>query len=527
MLEKWFVGNDQKQNCFLLRNIINSRGHNSRKSYNLLGMIQVTWCKNYFMATKGTNINKLTDRKIPLWKRLCTFEGPEHLSNKESLNSPLISNKIKLVCESISDHVASITGGIVGITKLSLFFKMDENNELVLLYCTQLQLSSKHNRICDVGSISKKTQSYLTIKKPKRIPNAATFSKEVKMFKGKQKLQCSVPQENCPGCLKISKGGFYPLKLKYVIATLIYGDFKKNIRYFATGGMLDTKDYGLLELGKKDHDIQESNLFPGILKWLFNKHDIQDIFVAYQNPSFLEIEVMLCDGCIVNMTTLAKKTNFDSVDPEFLKRYSEIKNFKSSVRKTLIQNLLKLRARVPLFSLNSLDESCLKSEAESNEEYEEPKEISPNLLFLKKITQNRTINDLEILDLTTPKSSPHPPNHLAVSFQPLSPVHSQPPVAQVSSVKQSDKEEPCRVGLCGGGITLPFSISQAGLPSIAKRTLKQKKKVRRAESQLLVGYRDNTLQSTPSELLSKYNLKSHIHKNLQPKLAKWRSSFWC
>ena len=97
--------------------------------------------------------NKFIYNKIDgIYDRCCTFDGPDHFSKKGPL-SPTYSERIKEICTAIFDHYSNVSKESQKILRMSLHFKINSSNNIVLLFCAnmfydkEIWMNSKnHNR---------------------------------------------------------------------------------------------------------------------------------------------------------------------------------------------------------------------------------------------------------------------------------------------------------------------------------------------------------------------------------------------
>lgn len=59
---------------------------------------------------RKTNINELTNAKVPFNQRLSTFEGPEYLIMQDTVLSPTVSSDLEQICANIVKHISDISG---------------------------------------------------------------------------------------------------------------------------------------------------------------------------------------------------------------------------------------------------------------------------------------------------------------------------------------------------------------------------------------------------------------------------------
>lgn len=311
--------------------------------------IEVTWCKNYLLVMKATNRYRIEDRKVELWKKVCTFEGPAYLSAKESLNSPKLNQRLMVISNSIIDHLKAISGDQIQIRKMVLHFRVDHQQKIWLTYCKRIVMQKK-----EIKHSEDDQYVQMSIKRPKNIPTIDKYTKEVKLFRGRMVIEQKMAKENCPGCLKIHRLGLYPLKVKYLISSYLSGNkLTPNLRNFARITILHKlplrNKYEPQSHEKFKNEMEEMNkdVIPGILKWLFDVKDLKELALdKCKNASFLDIDVFVCEDCILNFTNVQMDCSFRGIEPCHIRsrslkllKHSKVKNNKK---------LRKVAERVPL-----------------------------------------------------------------------------------------------------------------------------------------------------------------------------------
>ncbi len=58
----------------------------------------------------------------------------------DSIVSPTLQKDIEHICLNIIKHIQEVSGGNIQISKMILYMKMDNNNRLQLLFCTDLRV---------------------------------------------------------------------------------------------------------------------------------------------------------------------------------------------------------------------------------------------------------------------------------------------------------------------------------------------------------------------------------------------------
>jgi len=112
----------------ILQKFIEPRGKNH--------LIKVFWTPQFAMLEKRTNINSLDKKELEgkssttnnetfnpeteIYKRCVTYEGLDHYSIQESINSVPLSNEIHRTCNSIQQHISTVANGSIKIIKMNL-----------------------------------------------------------------------------------------------------------------------------------------------------------------------------------------------------------------------------------------------------------------------------------------------------------------------------------------------------------------------------------------------------------------------
>ena len=87
---------------------------------------------------RRVNVHRINDRRNNPFERAVTYEGPSHFSN-EVFCAPNLEKEIKKVCNSIVAHFASVEHK--QITRMVLYFKVDNKGSLWLLWASSIRVS--------------------------------------------------------------------------------------------------------------------------------------------------------------------------------------------------------------------------------------------------------------------------------------------------------------------------------------------------------------------------------------------------
>lgn len=135
---KEFVARKTKREGILQR-FLTPKGHRN-------SVIQAVWSPLIFACKRRTNTGSITDKiqceKDP-YPVAVTYEGPSHFS-EESSCAPETTAQIKDICKHIVEHFYNTEHK--HITRMVLYFKVDERNQLWLLWCGSLRVSEFGNK---------------------------------------------------------------------------------------------------------------------------------------------------------------------------------------------------------------------------------------------------------------------------------------------------------------------------------------------------------------------------------------------
>lgn len=132
---KEFVARKTKREGILQRFIAPKGLHNT--------VIQAVWSPRVCMIQRRTNRGSIEDKiqceKDP-YPTAVTYEGPSHFSEEGTCAVPTIE-EVKATCAEISKHFESTEHKF--ITRMVLYFKVDDKDNLWLLWCGGLRVSDK------------------------------------------------------------------------------------------------------------------------------------------------------------------------------------------------------------------------------------------------------------------------------------------------------------------------------------------------------------------------------------------------
>ena len=274
-------------------------------------LIKVSWTPQFCVLYRKTNINEINNIKIPLVNRLTTFEGPEHLSLADNIPSPLLGSELEQSCETIVRHIKHVTNGNQLVSKMVLYFKLDEKNRLWLLFCTEL-------RFKDQGSPTNKVFKKKQMRPLSPVLSVAT-KKEEKMFKNVMKAEYLLDdQMNILDpllCLKCENDGLlYDIKIRMMLeyeerikqnASRVDGDLMQSDLFNGNGGAGNPE--GEFDFWKKEK--AGANKIPSILKRLYPNISVERYNKLKSNVSFMNMDVKVCENCYLETTAKILENN--------------------------------------------------------------------------------------------------------------------------------------------------------------------------------------------------------------------------
>lgn len=223
-------------------------------------MIKAVWSAEIKTFSMMTNYQQLNNYRVPLQARVATYDGPEENCKSENVASPSTTKELDKICTEVVKHITDVSGGSTLVSQITLFFKIDSNNKIWLLFCTRAKVRS---------SMGPKMSNPVGLKK-KRIPSpilkcrvkaeGATeeeINEKVKLELGKKEAE--EPNDTntyCCACLQLTQ--VYKMPIKFLVES------KKN----STG--LITADFEDPELLKIFSRLLNTHITPQVLARRFS-----------------------------------------------------------------------------------------------------------------------------------------------------------------------------------------------------------------------------------------------------------------
>jgi len=133
-----FVMNREKSLSGLLQRWIEPKGGHASRLY--IALIKASWSSSFTIVERRVNVHPLNDKETDFYDRIATYEGLEAQSRAEAVTTPQIVGDVQKICEGMVQHVRKVSGGNVEITRMVVYFKQDERDQLWLLFCGGVQI---------------------------------------------------------------------------------------------------------------------------------------------------------------------------------------------------------------------------------------------------------------------------------------------------------------------------------------------------------------------------------------------------
>ncbi|KRX07748.1 hypothetical protein PPERSA_07498 [Pseudocohnilembus persalinus] len=281
--------------------------------------------------------------KVNVNERLCTFEGPEHLLEQESQLSPTIISDIEMSCQNIVRHISDITGNLIVVTRMVLYFKVDTENRLWLMFCTQIKTKNDlHLEKKPQQPIRQLSPEFLMKKEYKTIEShlgkiKANGQGQLEGLLNQFKMHCSNCEKRKPFLYEIqfkniidsfntkvyqNKDTVLPEEMKQMI------EFEKNKNWKIKKPQHLTKDLEkdieqqelrkFVEYEEKQNDYSLHNV-PALITKVWGALSDEKYLVLKQNQSWLRNVTKVCDECYLKFTETFLEGNYKRQ----MKRYQE------------------------------------------------------------------------------------------------------------------------------------------------------------------------------------------------------------
>ena len=346
-----FLQEGRKNQTGILQRFIQPSGgtHNS--------LVQAIWTPNVCLMERRQTKQSLHDTRFGLYERTVTFEGPDVHSISKPVRGTVLANKIKGMCNNIVCHVSEVTAAVPKRTwadatnssdklaSMVIFFKVDINDHIWLLFTSSLRLSGSTttnfsppwnpsedncNGINDNGINDKPVHST----PPLNIDTVVRLGPTIKLNPNANHdptkvLENEIMLTYCPSCgLDASKEKFYPVPYKTIIShfehtvDMIKGEvshdhltewptdaqfikaaggvgFGSNTRRRRGSGVGIGSDKAVSDLAEED------TVIPPIIRQLHPRLRTQGYRRYRSDPLFLHKNCKVCEQCFLAYAQLA------------------------------------------------------------------------------------------------------------------------------------------------------------------------------------------------------------------------------
>eukprot|EP00759_Apiculatamorpha_spiralis_P045354 PhF_6_TR42155/c0_g1_i1/m.63707 len=106
-------------------------------------VIMAIWSPKICLVRSRRTLTSIIEKTEPLFTRCVTFEGLPHFS-EESNCALRTTELVKLHCNAIARHFEEVEN--VKLARIVLYFKMDDKNDLWLLWCASLRIEGEESQ---------------------------------------------------------------------------------------------------------------------------------------------------------------------------------------------------------------------------------------------------------------------------------------------------------------------------------------------------------------------------------------------
>ncbi|KRX00119.1 hypothetical protein PPERSA_07226 [Pseudocohnilembus persalinus] len=345
----------QREKTFgILQKFIEPKGHKNQ-------IIKATWSPQFCLLSRKTNLNDLRNAKIPLNNRVATFEGSEYLTESDSITSPILSSDIEQLCINIVKHIQDVSGGNILISRMVLFFKLDDKNRIWLQYCTNIKVREKYvtydheEPILNQNNGNKISSPLLKISQKKQVDTKTqNIQKKVQLNDQGYVTQLRyVNDKVCANCEKQEE--LYDIKFNQIIESFendILDEETKVIREKVKKDEEDDKNPAIVLQKKRQKELKEQQLYynfeeeeqdyynkqslniPGLILKLWGKISEETYQSLKQNISWLQLPTKVCDECYLLFTQVMIENKNER---ESKKQQNKLKDFYKQVEPELFQ----------------------------------------------------------------------------------------------------------------------------------------------------------------------------------------------
>mmetsp|Transcript_4841 Transcript_4841/g.8793 ORF Transcript_4841/g.8793 Transcript_4841/m.8793 type:complete len:542 (-) Transcript_4841:376-2001(-) len=131
-----FLNNRKTKREGILQRFLVPKGLNN-------SLIQAVWSPRVCIVQRKTNRYSISDRSYSAYERAVTYEGPSHYT-EDGICAPKTTAQIKSICSNICQHFTNTEHK--NITRMVLYFKVDKNDLVWLLWCGSVRISDRQHQ---------------------------------------------------------------------------------------------------------------------------------------------------------------------------------------------------------------------------------------------------------------------------------------------------------------------------------------------------------------------------------------------
>jgi hypothetical protein len=299
-------------------------------------IIRAIWSPKICLLEKAENIHCLHDKKLSIYERCVTFEGPQGYYNSSPLRGSVLAGQIQRACDSLVAHVCDVSFNSIQISRMAINFKVDSRDKVWMLFTTSIRCKETQTIPFTIGNQTASLSSTSTnSRRPINIDNSLNLPISVML----SSVQChELISDNsrviCPSCAKDTiNDKSYPVTYKSLMKQheyfLIVAKEHKNtdsideIDYppvdpdvieasggLGFGAMKNIPEYSDAymqrhEIVRPDFNIRE---IPPIILKANPKLNRSSFAEIRDNEEFLAKTVNLCEPCCLKYSEFTTKT---------------------------------------------------------------------------------------------------------------------------------------------------------------------------------------------------------------------------
>jgi hypothetical protein len=131
-----FLNNRKTKKEGILQKFLVPKGLNN-------SLIQAVWSPRVCIVQRKTNRYAINDKSYSAYERAVTYEGPSHYT-EDGICAPKTTAQIKSICSNICQHFQNTEHK--NITRMVLYFKVDKNDSVWLLWCGSVRISDRQHQ---------------------------------------------------------------------------------------------------------------------------------------------------------------------------------------------------------------------------------------------------------------------------------------------------------------------------------------------------------------------------------------------